>query len=211
MTSGPHMDYAILPKSSLCQLRVMSNEERGKFHPVHKFGKKRKKCTTKRQKEPRASSLTTSGASITMGSSQSAECELARETVDVAAVFVPESGRNSPSRTRIDSTFVSSEDCEVRQQQAEAITAQVSSTSAMERKMKSLATESEAPMSDASSSAATYTVTNLAAVNSLLEFTACCVCRRGVNIEREARKFGVAVKLRTQCSNCGDLGIEWGS
>lgn len=162
---------------------------------MHKFGKEKKKCTTKRQKEAKRSVSTTSGASVTMGSSPSAERESTSETVAVAMVSVAESEGNPPKRTRIDSTFLSSADCEVRQRQTEAITTQLSSTSATERKTKSLATESQAPMSDASSSTATYTIIDLAAVNSLLEFTSCCMCRGAVNIEREKREFGIAVKL----------------
>ncbi|KAM7295256.1 hypothetical protein ISCGN_024761, partial [Ixodes scapularis] len=139
------------------------------------------------------------------------EREPASETAAASAVSEPLVSPVADSggrRTRIDSTFLTSKDREVLQRQAEKKTAELSSTSATDRKMKMLATKCDAAPS---SSPLTYTIVNLDAVNSLLELTACRVCRGSVSIERETHDFGLAVKLKMHCGNCGDIGSEWSS
>lgn len=109
-------------------------------------------------------------------------------------------------RIRCDSTFLTSADIAVREQQAQQRISELASVSATERKTKCLASECSAP-----SSSTTYTILDLDVVNSLLEVAVCRVCSGALTIERDTREYGIAVKLKVLCSNCGELRWQWSS
>lgn len=123
----------------------------------------------------------------------------------VAAAAVQDTGAARPERTRLDSTFLTSADCALREQQTQQRLSQLASVSATERKMKCVASDS------APSSTTAYTVVDLDVVNNLFEVGSCRVCRGDLTIERDTREYGIAVKLTVSCSNCGELRSQWSS
>lgn len=198
---------AILPTPSLLAILAMPNDRR-KFRTTHKFGKKRKKCAQNRKKsslEPTAVTLSP------LAAPESTTPMIAEAANEVAAgIDAPATGvaDNTPaSRVRLDTVYLSSADKQNPQQQADEKTEELGSVSATERKMKLLAPDCSAP----SSSSTKYTVVDLRSVNDLLCFAECRVCKGAVSVERDVREFGIAVKLRMRCINCGELGTEWSS
>ncbi|KAH9383687.1 hypothetical protein HPB48_025453 [Haemaphysalis longicornis] len=109
----------------------------------------------------------------------------------------------------IDTTFLSSDELQRLQQQADGKIASLSSASASERKLRTLIAERDAASSE--TPAATYTVVDLAAINRLLGKAVCRLCGGNVSISRGAQDYGIAVQLRLDCSNCGERDKEWSS
>ncbi|KAH7966551.1 hypothetical protein HPB49_017444 [Dermacentor silvarum] len=116
--------------------------------------------------------------------------------------------RKRTDRVRIDSTFLTTADRDMIERRAQQKVAELSSVSATDRKMNFLASE----CSPESASTTTYTIVDLDMVNNLLhEVSSCKVCHEELTIERDAREYGVAVKLKVKCSNCGEVGSNWSS
>lgn len=233
-----------------------------KFRSVHKFGKKRKKTSGKRDHglvssevipaqdsvaaerdssvEMPISALVSAAASDDIGDRQrgstidttfltSTDCARKRKRTeaqdDVAverdsSVEMPISAPVSAAAsdgvgdrqraTRIDTKFLTSADRAQQRKETEDKISSLSSTSASERKMRTLATARE-DSDPSAASAATYVIVDLSAINRLLERTNCRTCRGAVSIKNGARDYGIAVKLCLECSNCGTVASEWSS
>lgn len=57
----------------------------------------------------------------------------------------------------------------------------------------------------------TFTIVDLSAVNTLLTFATCKNCSGAFEIVRDEREYGLAVKLRFMCANCGETTSVWSS
>lgn len=57
-----------------------------------------------------------------------------------------------------------------------------------------------------------YMIVDLESINGLLRNTVCRTCRGSLSIAKDEREYGLAVKLRLVCSNCGlTENSEWSS
>ncbi|KAL3210156.1 hypothetical protein MRX96_052258 [Rhipicephalus microplus] len=143
-----------------------------KFRTVHKFGKSRRKSVAKR----RNASLPSTEPAVHLGPASDNTTTAEREPATdahaldfaptVAAAAVQGTGAARPERTRLGSTFLTSADCALREQQTQQRLSQLASVSATERKMKCVASDS------APSATTAYTVVDLDLVNNLFEYPA---------------------------------------
>ncbi|KAL1426533.1 hypothetical protein MTO96_018270 [Rhipicephalus appendiculatus] len=58
-------------------------------------------------------------------------------------------------------------------------------------------------VSDSHAPESEYMIVDLEAINGLLRNTVCRTCRGSLSIAKDEREYGLAVKLRLVCSNCG--------
>lgn len=167
-----------------------------KFRTVHKFGRKKKRISRRKEPLPSADLIadSTGGTEETGGNNEGDGGER-----------VPES-----DRIRVDTVILSAAEQSARQQEAEEKLTMLSTMSATERKVAMFA---DYDTSEATPSPNTtfFTIVDLDAVNSLLHFVKCISCGGGVRLERGERDYGVAVKLELHCSNCGIVQSEWSS
>lgn len=170
-----------------------------KFRSVHKFGKKRKKGPQKENKTAQVMTVAAACGSV----------EAANVSVGEASTLAAVTTDALEQRRRIDTTFLSSDELQRLQHQADGKIASLSSVSASEWKLRTLIAERDAASSE--TPAATYTVVDLAAINRLLGKAVCRLCGGDVSVLRGAQDYGIAVQLRLECSNCGERDKEWSS
>lgn len=115
--------------------------------------------------------------------------------------------RTRPDRARIDTAYLTAVERDQIELQAREKIAELSSVSATERKVKCLTSEPRLE----SASTKTYTIVDLDMVNCLLKVAGCRVCGGALTIERDSREYGIAVKLKVLCSNCGEIDTKWSS
>ncbi|KAH7959680.1 hypothetical protein HPB49_013037 [Dermacentor silvarum] len=150
----------------------------------------------------------------TPGNGALSEDESAHETMASGESAVPADGPLGSSgqeqRRRIDTTFLSKDDRDRLQRKADEKTADLSSLSATERKLRTLATTRYD--TGPSTAAATYTVVDIDIVNELLRKTVCQKCvGNSVSISRGASDYGITVQLSLECDFCGCLETKWSS
>ncbi|KAH7981469.1 hypothetical protein HPB49_024445 [Dermacentor silvarum] len=140
--------------------------------------------------------------------------ESAHEMTASSESAVPAAGSlgsgGQEQRRRIDTTFLSKDDRDQLQQKADEKTADLSSLSASEQKLQTLATTRY--NTGPSTSAATYTVVDINIVNEFLRKTVCQKCGgNSVSISRGANDYGIVVQLSLECDSCGCLETKWSS
>uniref|UniRef100_A0A131Z220 Mutator-like transposase domain-containing protein n=1 Tax=Rhipicephalus appendiculatus TaxID=34631 RepID=A0A131Z220_RHIAP len=159
-----------------------------KYSTVHQFGKKRRKkghWNFQKKAPPTA---------------DAAGDATAAPTVSVEASMTVDSRQH---RNGLDTDASSSGDPDSVQQHADETVGSSLSLRSSDRGgnvSASHAAESE------------YMIVDLEAINGLLRNTVCRTCRGSLSIAKDEREYGLAVKLRLVCSNCGlaDNG-EWSS
>lgn len=161
-----------------------------KYRTVHKFGKRRRK-RVKRLADAFVSPTVITSGNGALSESGSVD-ETTAGTTTSGGIVMPTGGSLGPDsqdqRRRIDTTFLSNDDRDQLQQKADEKIAALSSLSATERELRTLATmrNDTAP----STSAATYTVVNIDLVNELLCSRAKCnECGGTLSISRGCERL----------------------
>lgn len=162
-----------------------------KYRTVHQFGKrKRRKAHWNFQKKKAPPTSTAAATSDTT----------AAATVNVEANGTVDSRQH---RNGLDPDASSSADPDRVQHHADEKVA--SSLSLRSSDRGGNASVSHAPESE-------YMIVDLESINGLLRNTVCRTCRGSLSIAKDEREYGLAVKLRLVCSNCGlTENSEWSS
>lgn len=194
---------------------TMSNPER-KFRTRHKFGAKKVRRTlvanfTRRSvipQNPQDSTLSASDGEVVDATTEEglASASAVAEPVQGPSAADP----SSSGRVRQDTLYRQRSDLEEEQAKAEKKLSELSSAAATERKrvfVGDCADDAARPPDKT-----TFTIIDLDTVNSaLLAFAKCKACNGELQIVRDDREFGLAVKLRIVCSTCGETASLWSS
>lgn len=122
----------------------------------------------------------------------------------------PSSCGSADGRVRCDTRFLQPAEVEEGRKRAQDKLLQLSSTPATERKRDLLTGNADATCE--TPDASVFTIVSLDLVNTLLVHAKCKLCGAGdLEIVRDDREYGLAVKLRLMCTNCSDLTWTWSS
>lgn len=122
----------------------------------------------------------------------------------------PSSCGGADGRVRCDTKFLQPAELEEGRKRAQDKLLQLSSTPATERKRDLLTDNADAACETPDTSV--FTIVSLDLVNTLLVHAKCKLCSAGdLEIVRDDREYGLAVKLRLMCTNCSDVTWTWSS
>lgn len=177
-----------------------------KFHTRNQYGKKRKKSLLENFKGRSASARSAERAS----DPPSVASGEAPDNIGLAPPPPPAQDNASGSgRVRLDTAVLHPlEVAEVRRN-AENKLQELASTGATQRKCGLLADIDDAAATPLDETR--FLIVSLDQVNELMRAVKCKLCSGDVNIGKEDRKYGLAVKLVLTCATCGDVSVAWSS
>lgn len=178
---------------------------RRKFHSRNQFGKKKKKSTLETFKGRSASARSGERAS----DPPSAATGEAPDNVGLVPPPPAEDNASGSCRICLDTAMLQPlEVAEVRRN-AENKLHELASTGATQRKCGLLADVDDAAATPLDETR--FLVVSLAQVNELMRAVKCKLCSGDVNIGKEDREYGLAVKLVLTCATCGNVSVVWSS
>lgn len=125
---------------------------------------------------------------------QSAAAQSARGSSSTAV-------KNSRSAVRLDTVFLTQEECNMREECAESTKRRLASKSATERKFELLNVSLEDKEND---SGTRFIIVDMNVLQALFIETKCAQCNHsGLDFDREEDAYGLAYKLLLTCSACG--------